>query len=87
MATSLKIRNVSELTANKLNELAKSCGMSRNEFLKRAVEKLVEDEEISRIDYLFEELIKKNIKILDLNTKILSEFCNENLIDISKFIL
>lgn len=86
MAT-VKIRNLSELTVSKLNELAKSCGMSRNEFLKRAIEKLVEDEEISRIDYLFEELINKNIKVLDLNTKVLSEFCNENLIDISRFIL
>lgn len=86
MAT-VKIRNLSELTVNKLNGLSKSCGISRNEFLKRAIEKLVEDEEISRIDYLFEELINKNIKILDLNTKVLSEFCNENLIDISRFIL
>ncbi len=83
----VRIRNLSKSTVSNLNQIAKSNGMSRNEFLKRAIERLVEDEEISRIDYLFEELIKKNIKILDLNTKVLSEFCNENLIDISKFIL
>ena len=36
---------------------------------------------------LIEELINKNIEVLNLNTKVLSEFCNENVIDISRFIL
>lgn len=87
MSTSVKIRKLSKSTVSNLNQLAKSNGMSRNEFLKRAVEKLVEDEDISRIDHLFEELINKNIEVLNLNTKVLSEFCNENVIDISRFIL
>ena len=68
----VRIRNLSKSTVSNLNQIAKSNGISRNEFLKRAIEKLVEGEEISRIDYLFEELINKNIKILDLNTKVLS---------------
>ncbi|MDL5120588.1 CopG family transcriptional regulator [Clostridioides difficile] len=87
MSTSVKIRKLSKSTVSNLNQLAKSNGMSRNEFLKRAVEKLVEDEDISRVDHLFEELINKNIEVLNLNTKVLSEFCNENVIDISRFIL
>lgn len=87
MSTSVKIRKLSKSTVSNLNQLAKSNGMSRNEILKRAVEKLVEDEDISRVDHLFEELINKNIEVLNLNTKVLSEFCNENVIDISRFIL
>ena len=81
----VRIRNLPKSTVESLNTISKENGMSRNEFLKRALIKLVEDEEISRVNNLFEELIIKNIKVLELNTKVLSEFCEENLIDISKF--
>ncbi|WP_343102139.1 hypothetical protein [Romboutsia sp. MSSM.1001216sp_RTP31141st1_G3_RTP31141_220114] len=79
----VRINNLSENTLNKIDFMAKENGLSRNEFLKKALEKLVVSDGILELDSRFNELIKKNIGLIDLNTKVLNYFCEENLIDIS----
>ena len=79
----VRVNNISESTLEKIDLMAKENGLSRNEFLKKALENLVVSEDISELDSRFNELIKKNIGVLDLNTKALKHFCEENLIDIN----
>lgn len=81
----IRIRNLEDDVVNKIDKMAKDNGMSRNKFLKKSLEKLVELEGVKEVDLLFSTLIKKNIGILDLNTKALSVFCDENIIDINSF--
>ena len=79
----INIRNIPDTTLNKIDEMAKENGLSRNDFLKKALENLVVSDGVSELDSRFSELIKKNIGVLDLNTKALKYFCEENLIDIN----
>ena len=79
----INIRNIPDTTLEKIDLMAKENGLSRNEFLKKALENLVVSEGVSELDSRFNELIKKNIGVLDLNTKALKHFCEENLIDIN----
>lgn len=81
--TYVRVNNISESTLEKIDLMAKENGLSRNEFLKKALENLVISEGVSELDSRFNELIKKNIGVLDLNTKALKHFCEENLIDIN----
>ncbi|WP_343102073.1 hypothetical protein [Romboutsia sp. MSSM.1001216sp_RTP31141st1_G3_RTP31141_220114] len=78
----VRINNLSENTLNKIDFMAKENRLSRNKFLKKALEKLVVSDGVLELDSKFNELIKKNIGVLDLNTKVLNSFCEENLIDI-----
>lgn len=79
----VRVNNISESTLDKIDLMAKENGLSRNEFLKKALENLVVSEGVSELDSRFNELIKKNIGVLDLNIKALKYFCEENLIDIN----
>ena len=79
----VRVNNISESTLEKIDLMAKENGLSRNEFLKKALENLVVSEGVSELDSRFNELIKKNIGVLDLNIKALKYFCEENLIDIN----
>lgn len=77
------IRNIPISTVQKIDIMANNNGMNRTEFLKKSLEKLVVSDGVSELDSKFSELIKKNIGVLDLNTKALKLFCEENLIDIN----
>lgn len=79
----VRVNNISESTLDKIDLMAKENVLSRNEFLKKALENLVVSEGVSELDSRFNELIKKNIGVLDLNTKALKHFCEESLIDIN----
>lgn len=79
----VRITNLSESTINRIDSMAKKNGLSRNEFLIKSLEKLVESDGVLELDSMFNDLIKKNIGVLDLNTKALNSFCKENLIDIN----
>lgn len=79
----INIRNIPDITLNKIDLMAKENGLSRNNFIKKALENLVISESVSELDSRFNELIKKNIGVLDLNTKALKYFCEENLIDMN----
>lgn len=77
------IRNIPISTVQKIDIMANNNGMNRTEFLKKSLEKLVVSDGVSELDSKFSELIKKNIGVLDLNTRALKLFCEENLIDIN----
>ena len=79
----VRVNNISESTLEKIDLMAKENGLSRNEFLKKSLENLVVSEGVSELDSRFNELIKKNIGVLDLNIKALKHFCEESLIDIN----
>ncbi|CEJ75500.1 Uncharacterised protein [[Clostridium] sordellii] len=83
----LKIRDLPKDVVKKIDRLAKKNNMKRSEFCKKALDNLIEYDLVSSYEYLFEELIKKNTYVLDLNTKVLRTFCDENIIDLDKFIL
>ncbi|MCR1825025.1 hypothetical protein [Terrisporobacter muris] len=82
----VRVNNISESTLEKIDLMAEENGLSRNNFLKKSLENLVVSDGISELDSKFNELIKKNIGVLDLNTKVLKYFCEENLIDINHLI-
>lgn len=79
----IPVNNIPDITLEKIDFMAKKNGLSRNDFIKKSLEKLVQSEGVSELDSRFSELIKKNIGVLDLNTKALKYFCEENLIDIT----
>lgn len=81
--TNLPIKNIPDITLEKIDAMSKKNGLSRSDFIKKTLEKLVQSEGVSELDSRFHELIKKNIGVLDLNTKALKYFCEENLIDIT----
>lgn len=79
----IRIRNLDESIVKKIDSMAKRNSLSRTEFLKKSLEKLIVSDEISELDSRFNNLLKRNISVLDSNTKALKVFCEENLIDIS----
>ncbi len=79
----INIRNIPDTTLEKIDLMAKDNGLSRNDFIKKSLENLVKSDGVSELDSRFNELIKKNIGVLDLNTKALKYFCEENLININ----
>lgn len=83
----IRVRNIPDSVVNTLDTMAKENKMNRSDFLKKALDNLIQYDLISSYEYLFEELIKKNTYVLDLNTKVLRNFCDENVIDLDKFIL
>ncbi|MCJ8341247.1 MAG: hypothetical protein MJH09_00045 [Cetobacterium sp.] len=83
----IRVRNIPDSVVNILDTMAKENKMNRSDFLKKALDNLIQYDLVSSYEYLFEELIKKNIYVLDLNTKVLRTFCDENVIDLDKFIL
>lgn len=83
----IRVRNIPDSVVNTLDTMAKENKMSRSDFLKKALDNLIQYDLVSSYEYLFEELIKKNTYVLDLNTKVLRTFCDENVIDLDKFIL
>ena len=83
----IRVRNIPDSVVNTLDTMAKENKMNRSDFLKKVLDNLIQYDLVSSYEYLFEELIKKNTYVLDLNTKVLRTFCDENVIDLGKFIL
>lgn len=83
----IRVRNLPDNIIHILDAMAEKNEMNRSDFLKKALDNLIEYDLVSSYEYLFEELIKKNTYVLDLNTKVLRTFCDENIIDLDKFIL
>ncbi|CEP45884.1 Uncharacterised protein [[Clostridium] sordellii] len=83
----IRVRNIPDSVVNTLDTMAKENKMNRSDFLKKALDNLIQYDLVSSYEYLFEELIKKNTYVVDLNTKVLRTFCDENIIDLDKFIL
>ncbi|CEK36625.1 hypothetical protein UMC2PCS14_00491 (plasmid) [[Clostridium] sordellii] len=83
----IRVRNLPDNIVHILDAMAEKNEMNRSDFLKKALDNLIEYDLVSSYEYLFEELIKKNTYVLDLNTKVLRTFCDENIIELDKFIL
>lgn len=84
--TYIRVRYISSDIVFKLDQLASENNMTRNEFCKKALEKLTVPTCIYELDLKFGELIKSNIPVIQIGTKSIGIFCDENLIDTSSFI-
>lgn len=84
--TYIRIRNISSDVVFKLDQLAKENNLTKNEFRKKVLTKLTTPSCMYELDLKFGELLKKNTQIINMNTKTLNIFCDENLIDISSFV-
>lgn len=84
----IKVRGLSKATITKIDERASELGYkSRNEFLKTYLEfqflyldKLVEH------DNKYDVLVDKVLKVLEYNTLVFKQFCEENLINVEESI-
>lgn len=79
----IKIRNLSETTVNELNLIAKKKGITRQQLLKNYIDKLALSNEVIEVENKYETLVKKALGVINLNTKTMNSFMEENLIDIS----
>jgi hypothetical protein len=61
----IKIRNVDPIAVKKIDEMAKRKNISRQEFLKSAVEKVAYEKEVSEKDARLEMIISKNIEVME----------------------
>lgn len=79
----IKIRNLSETTVNELNLIAKKKGITRQQLLKNYIDKLALSNEVIEVENKYETLVKKALGVINLNTKTMNSFMEENLINIS----
>lgn len=81
----LKIRYVPVEIINRIDELAKEKNISRNEYLNMYLRQLTYSNHVKLVDEKYNGLIEKTLGILDLSTRVFKVFCDENVIDISRF--
>lgn len=81
----LKIRYVPIEIINRIDELAKQKNISRNEFLNRYLRQLTYSNYVKLIDEKYNNLIEKTLGILNISNRVFKIFCDENIIDISRF--
>ncbi|MCM3169470.1 hypothetical protein [Peribacillus frigoritolerans] len=61
----IKIRNVDPVALKKIDEMAKRKSISRQEFLKSAVEKIAYEKDITEKEARLEMIISKNIEAME----------------------
>ena len=61
----IKIRNVDPVALKKIDEMAKRKSISRQEFLKAAVEKIAYEKEVTEKEARLEMIISKNIEAME----------------------
>ena len=67
------IRNIDRDIVDRINELAKKKGKSRNEFLKDQVKQLALHPEITEKEDLYKRLVKEIAVVIQQNTQVLNE--------------
>lgn len=77
----VKVRNINSNIVNKINELAKKNGISRNEFLCNKLEEIAFKDEINELDNKYQSLIENLSDITKEHIKILGAFMDEYIID------
>lgn len=77
----VKVRNINSNIVNKINELAKKNGISRNEFLCNKLEEIAFKDEINELDNKYQSLIENLYDITKEHIKILGAFMDEYIID------
>ena len=76
----IKIRKVPNEVVIRLDRKAKEKGMSREELLREMLLVYSLDDEIKKINERNEIMINRLLKIINLNTKVMSKFMQENCI-------
>ena len=76
----IKIRKVPDEVVLKLDRKAKEKGVSREELLREVLLLFSLDDEIKKINERNEIMINRLLKIINLNTKVMSKFMQENCI-------
>lgn len=79
----IKIRNLSATTINELNLIARRKGITRQQLLKNYIDKLALSNEVIEVESKYETLVKKVLGVIDLNTKTINSFMEENIIDLN----
>ncbi|GAA0225186.1 hypothetical protein [Metaclostridioides mangenotii] len=79
----IKIRNLSATTVNELNLISKKKGITRQQLLKNYIDKLALSYEVIEVESKYETLVKKVLGVIDLNTKTINSFMEENIIDLN----
>lgn len=79
----IKIRNLSATTINELNLIARRKGITRQQLLKNYIDKLALSNELIEVESKYETLVKKVLGVIDLNTKTINSFMEENIIDLN----
>lgn len=73
----IKIRDISETAVSRLDEIAKSQGKSRNEFLKVQVELLAMSPELFQKDELYKALVDRACETIETNSMILQHLLDQ----------
>lgn len=76
----VKVRNLSEVIVKKIDEQAKEKGLSRNEFLKVELEKILSKEETEK-EERYQELVNELAKNLKEYGEVVKKFMEEFIID------
>ena len=79
------IRSVPIEVINRIDELSEQKNISRNEFLNRYLRQLTYSNYVKLVDEKYNNLIEKTLGILDISNRVFKIFCDENIIDISRF--
>ena len=80
----LLVRDLSKEAITRIDSFAKAKGVSRNEFLKEHLETLSHSEEMRKFEANYRITMEKVLRVLDLNTKVMKKFCDENYIDLTE---
>lgn len=79
------IRSIPIEVINRIDELSEQKNISRNEFLNRYLRQLTYSNYVKLVDEKYNNLIEKTLGILDIANRVFKIFCDENIIDISRF--
>ena len=79
------IRSIPIEVINRIDEIAEEKNISRNEFLNRYLRQLTYSNYVKLVDEKYNNLIEKTLGILDISNRVFKIFCDENIIDISRF--
>ena len=79
------IRSIPIEVINRIDELAEQKNISRNEFLNRYLRQLTYSNYVKLVDEKYNSLMEKTLGILGISNMVFKIFCDENIIDISRF--
>lgn len=82
----IKIRGLSNGAIATIDEKAKKQGLSRNEYLKVHIENLSILDSLKENDSKYTLILNKVIRVLEVNSLALKEFCEVNLIELEDVI-
>ena len=80
----LLVRDLSKEAITRIDSFAKAKGVSRNEFLKEHLESLSHSDEMRKFEAYYRISMEKILRVLDVNTKVMKKFCDENYIDLTE---